>query len=1184
MKNHLLYSLIIFISGIFVFSGIKEKKFSNSITQNIKLRNNNKSDSSINKLPFGYQFISNFKLKKNKKTIAISQDSSGVMLFLNRKSVVFFDGKIETELYIENIPNTFKKDKELNQFYVANKEGFGLLKKDLFGNYIYKTLSDINTIDNFTKIIVSKKKVWFISEHKIVSVNPHRNNENKIEFYSKENVISGAFFFNNKLFFSQNGIGLQLLQNDTTSLIIEDSLFSNSKIIFSVKFQNKVILGMGNNLLYSFSGLSYTPIKIKSEDYIKESIITDGIKYDDTNFVVLTLNGGAIIINKESGETIHTINYRTGLPDDEIYTGKICGSGGLWLSHDYGISRIAFDIPVTNYGYYPGLQGKVNSVKVFDSTLYVATGEGLYKLSEIKNFEEVEVATKKRVKRRVRSKIQEINNNSRKSNYTDTENLISDDELDVENSGFFSRWKKRRKKKKEEKGIQKNEDNIAKDKKNKPNSRTNKWSYKTVYKDVVEYQKIYELQSVKHSYKKIEGINSKCKQLKIFSGGLFASTNSGLFYIVGNNIETILPNAYIYNISGGLKDSVLFTATSEGLFKIIKTNKGIVTEEIIGETIKRQKFNNIYKVNDSIVWCNTLNNIYKLELKGVDVVSSQKFNIGSEQIDKLIVLKENGKVLFFTSNSVFYYDDDKGEIILHKEYNKIYRKSENLYSITERSLILTGNKSLLLNINTQESLGHLKYAWLIDGIDKIYSDDNNIWVLSSDNSIYKISEEESKINTDFKIIIKRIVDNKGKSYSNYSRIQLASDYKNITINLSSPYYLKKDFVKYLYGVDSKQTENFISSVSSSIVIPALNTGEHTIYFQAINDLNERSELLEINVNINPPFWKNLKFIIAFFLVILMILVVGISAFFRRKQRKIKEYNRILEEKVKERTTEIKEQNRLIQNKNTEIESQYQKINHQNEEITGSIRYARRIQKAALPNTNIQEKYISGYFNLFKPRDIVSGDFYWMSEAQNKLFIAAVDCTGHGVPGGFLSMLGISFLNEIVRELNREGREIKAANILNILRSKIIGTLSKQGDNVTRDGMDMSLVIIDRENMKLNYAGANNPAYIIRQDVLTKIDADRMPIGYNHKLNDILFTDKMIDIQKGDLIYLFSDGYPDQFGGKFGKKFNSRRFRELLSHMGKFSMDKQKGIADAILTKWMGENDQIDDILLIGIQI
>jgi len=208
----------------------------------------------------------------------------------------------------------------------------------------------------------------------------------------------------------------------------------------------------------------------------------------------------------------------------------------------------------------------------------------------------------------------------------------------------------------------------------------------------------------------------------------------------------------------------------------------------------------------------------------------------------------------------------------------------------------------------------------------------------------------------------------------------------------------------------------------------------------------------------------------------------------------------------------------------------------------------------------------------------------MSEAQNKLFIAAVDCTGHGVPGGFLSMLGISFLNEIVRELNREGREIKAANVLNILRSKIIETLSKQGDKITRDGMDMSLVIIDKENMQINYAGANNPIYIIRKSNLTKIDADRMPIGYSKKLNDVLFTNRTLDIEKDDLIYLFSDGYPDQFGGKFGKKFNSRRFRELLSHMEKYPMEKQKEIADAILKKWMGENEQIDDILLIGIKI
>jgi len=199
-------------------------------------------------------------------------------------------------------------------------------------------------------------------------------------------------------------------------------------------------------------------------------------------------------------------------------------------------------------------------------------------------------------------------------------------------------------------------------------------------------------------------------------------------------------------------------------------------------------------------------------------------------------------------------------------------------------------------------------------------------------------------------------------------------------------------------------------------------------------------------------------------------------------------------------------------------------------------------------------------------------------------VAAADCTGHGVPGGFLSMLGISFLNEIVNESVRSNVDLKAAEILNALREKIITTISRHQEDTAQDGMDISIVVIDREKMILNFAGANNPTYIARNGLLTKIEADRMPVGYNKKLNGISFTNRMVKLKENDSIYLFSDGYADQFGGEHNKKFNVRRFKEMLTHLQKFPMDKQKYMAEMILQKWKKDHMQIDDILLIGIQI
>jgi len=1185
MKNFFSYSLILFFSSLFFITGIKEKKYTDTVHQ-IYNTNKTQTDTIINKLPEGHSFITNFNLSKHQTVKSISQDASGIMLFLTSKGIIFFDGMTEENLYMETHPNTLKKDLNLEQFYTAERKGFGIIKKDETGNYNYESISEskVNN-ENYKQIIIEENKVWFISSHKIASISPTDYKKIKIEYFNKNKTISGAFVLKNQLYFSEYDSGLYKINNDSAELFINDTLFSNYEIVFNIPNKESVILGAGNNNLYTFNGKTYKNFKTSSDDYINESIITGGINYTDDVFVVTTLNGGAILINKETGKTTHTINYRTGLPDDEIYANFCDKNGGLWLSHDYGISRVAFDIPVNNYSFYPGLQGKINFVKVFDSTLYVATGEGLFRLSQIKNYDEVEVETKKWIKSRTKTH----NKNYKTESVISNEQSYSSDEDDTETEeeGFFNRWKKRRKKKKEDSNIDENEDSTEKnsdthtEKRNKPV----KESYKTIYKAVTEYKKIYELHSVKYSYKKVEGINNKCKQLKYLSKGLLASTNSGLFFIQNNEVKTLIADVYIYNISGNKNDKVLYSATSKGLFKIYNFKGKISSKKITGKLIDNKTFQKVFKVNDTTVWLSSLNELFLMKVKGEKVISGQKFNIETDQSEELNIVKENNKIIFFASGNAYYYNDELNDIVEHNEYYKLLRKSNNFFNITDSSIIITKNNTVLKGINIEINQNYLKYAWLIDNIKNISFDEkNNIWIVSRQNEIYKINSKKSYQNRQFKIIIKDITDNEGNSYTDISTLEFESGYINITVQLSSPFFLKKDFIKYSYGIDNENQTEFINFSNSRITIPELSSGKHTIHFLATNDLNESSEILILHINVNPPFWQTNVFIISVFAIILVLISIVISAFYRRKQRKIKQYNEILELKVKERTAEIEKQNLQIQNQNVEIYEQYQKINIQNEEITGSIRYAGKIQRAALPNVEIQKKYLSGYFNLYKPRDIVSGDFYWMTEAQNKLFIAAVDCTGHGVPGGFLSMLGISFLNEIVIDLNRKKKYIRAADVLNILREKVISTLSQQGDEITRDGMDIALAVIDKEKKSLNFAGANNPAYIIRNNQLTKIDADRMPVGYNKKLNDIKFKDKFVKILKDDLIYIFSDGYADQFGGSNSKKFNARRFRELLLHIQKYPMQKQKEIAENVLKKWKGEHIQIDDILLIGIKI
>ena len=281
---------------------------------------------------------------------------------------------------------------------------------------------------------------------------------------------------------------------------------------------------------------------------------------------------------------------------------------------------------------------------------------------------------------------------------------------------------------------------------------------------------------------------------------------------------------------------------------------------------------------------------------------------------------------------------------------------------------------------------------------------------------------------------------------------------------------------------------------------------------------------------------------------------------------------------------ISKQNVQILEANEELTVLNEAVNKQKNEILDSITYAKKIQAAMLPPEQYFQEILNDVFILFKPRDIVSGDFFWIKHVNQYIGLVAADCTGHGVPGAFMSLLGISFLNEIVQR-----REITQANqVLNELRKQIRNSLRQHGQaEESKDGIDMAVCVIDEKNNSLQYSGANNPLYLIRDKngtpELTEFKADRMPVGY-YPGRFKTFTNKDIQLEYGDVFYLFSDGFLDQKGGIEGKKFLSKNFKKLLLEIHTEPMNDQKNILDKTITDWMGDNSQIDDILVLGVRV
>jgi serine phosphatase RsbU (regulator of sigma subunit) len=284
----------------------------------------------------------------------------------------------------------------------------------------------------------------------------------------------------------------------------------------------------------------------------------------------------------------------------------------------------------------------------------------------------------------------------------------------------------------------------------------------------------------------------------------------------------------------------------------------------------------------------------------------------------------------------------------------------------------------------------------------------------------------------------------------------------------------------------------------------------------------------------------------------------------------------------------------LQDKNELIESQKTLVEEKNKKITDSINYARRIQKAILPDDALIASCLPESFIFFKPKDIVSGDFYWLFKAdnpnndelesvknvytQNQFLLAAVDCTGHGVPGALMSMMGYNLLEQVVKEHGI----YQPAMILDELSRLVIESLyHKDGRDGVKDGMDIALCKINAETNELEYAGAHNPLYIIRGGNLIEIKADKRPVGLSTKPGK--FTNHLIKLEDGDVIYIFSDGFVDQKGGPENKKFFYQPFQQLLLQIHKLSMSQQQQELERVINEWKGHNEQIDDILVIGVK-
>lgn len=406
----------------------------------------------------------------------------------------------------------------------------------------------------------------------------------------------------------------------------------------------------------------------------------------------------------------------------------------------------------------------------------------------------------------------------------------------------------------------------------------------------------------------------------------------------------------------------------------------------------------------------------------------------------------------------------------------------------------------------------------------------------------------------------------------------------LPVNFSLPYnknHVTFDFigisqtdpgnVRYKFKLEGEDSDWSPETHETNATYSNLPPGKYTFILKAKNsDGVWNSKPLSFSFEIISPIWKRPWFYLS-------LILLGISAIYmtiKIRERRMRYSQKLLERQVTFRTKELFEEKEKLQ-------IVYSEIDEKNKSITDSIHYAKRIQRALLPTDALMLQMFPDSFVFFRPKDIVSGDFYWMEQWGHQTLIASADCTGHGVPGAFMSIVGHNILSHAVNVLGLT----KPSLILNETNKQLSRKLNQNPDEDTvRDGMDIALCAINYTKNTMEFAGANNPVWIVRNNEVIEINGDKFPIGVFVGEELQKFTNHEWELQKGDYIYIFSDGYADQFGGPKGKKFKYKEFQKMLLDNHKKPMVEQKKILETRFDEWRGSLEQVDDVLVIGIRV
>ncbi len=644
----------------------------------------------------------------------------------------------------------------------------------------------------------------------------------------------------------------------------------------------------------------------------------------------------------------------------------------------------------------------------------------------------------------------------------------------------------------------------------------------------------------------------------------------------------VFTNNRVFDITEDNNDNIWF-ATNRGLHKFsYKTNSFDQYYEIYdkGRVLQLNKIYTAVPNGQNQIWLGTDNGLilydyinkefkqYKLHEKNGEGLSSNMI---------YALLNKDSALWVGTSYGLNMLDKNKNQFIT---FNKKYGLPNNLiYAIEEDdngNLWMSSNKGL---IQFNPAKNKYRVYDIYDGLQGYEfsqgascKNENNELFFGGTAGFNAFFPDSIKHNNHVPNIVITAFDllggkEKGKrQIGTKNNVVVPPSCKIFTLEFAALDFSSPNENHYAYSMTKEgHKEDWINiGTKHSATFSNLSPGHYIFKVKGSNnDLLWNNQGAELEIHIKAPLYKTNIAYYAYGVTLILLIYI----FLRVRTKNLRQSNRVLREK---------------EEASKKIAEQREKLALINKDITDSINYAKRIQEAMLPSQKTFKKILPESFILYKPKSIVSGDFYWINSKNDKIMVATADCTGHGVPGAFMSLIGIELFRRNAKILEVE----KPANVLNELNKDFANIFSDIENITLRDGMDVALCSIDKKNMKIEFAGAFNPLYIIRNGNIIEIKGDRFSVGLSdleEDQNKVLFHNHVVEMKKGDIIYMFTDGFVDQFGGPREKKYKKRRFRHLLLNIHNHALDKQRQLLDESIDEWRGNLEQIDDILVIGIK-